>query len=52
MPVAFILGVDWPECHQVGMLLGIKTVANEFIAYRRLGELSTDYWGGQKSKKL
>ena len=37
MPVAFILGVDWSECHQVGMLLGIKTVANEFIAYRRLG---------------
>ena len=39
MPVAFILGVDWSECHSVGTLLGIKTVANEFIAYRRLGLL-------------
>jgi len=39
VPVAFILGVDWSECHSVGTLLGIKTVANEFIAYRRLGLL-------------
>ena len=37
--MAFILGVPWPECHTVGTLLGIKTVANEFIAYRRLGLL-------------
>lgn len=37
--MAFILGVDWSECHSVGTLLGIKTVANEFIAYRRLGLL-------------
>ena len=38
MPLAFIMGVDWSECHIVGTLLGIKTVANEFIAYRRLGK--------------
>ena len=39
MPLAFIMGVDWDECHTVGKLIGIKTVANEFIAYRQLGLL-------------
>ena len=39
MPLAFIMGVEWAECHTVGTLIGIKTVANEFIAYRRLGIL-------------
>ena len=39
MPVAFIMGVDVSECHTVGRLIGIKTVANEFIAYRELGLL-------------
>ena len=33
------MGVDWKECHLVGTLIGIKTIANEFIAYRRLGLL-------------
>ena len=39
MPLAFIMGVEWAECHTVGTLIGIKTVANEFIAYRQLGIL-------------
>jgi pyrimidine nucleoside transport protein len=39
VPVAFVMGVDWSECQTVGTLIGIKTVANEFIAYRRLGLL-------------
>ncbi len=39
MPFAFIMGVEWSECNVVGTLIGIKTVANEFIAYRRLGVL-------------
>lgn len=33
------MGVDFEECHAVGRLLGIKTVTNEFIAYRELGLL-------------
>ena len=32
------MGVDVSECHLVGKLIGIKTVANEFIAYRELGK--------------
>ena len=33
------MGIDYSECHKVGRLIGIKTVANEFIAYRELGLL-------------
>ncbi|XP_028414649.1 solute carrier family 28 member 3-like isoform X2 [Dendronephthya gigantea] len=35
-PFAFIMGVDWDDCGIVGELLGIKTFANEFIAYSDL----------------
>src|SRR5690606_28839393 len=31
--VAFLLGVPWGECFDVGILLGKKTVINEFVAY-------------------
>lgn len=30
------MGVDWDDCGIVGELLGIKTFANEFIAYSDL----------------
>lgn len=32
-PIAFLLGVPWAECVQVGTLLGKKLVINEFVAY-------------------
>ncbi len=32
-PAAWIMGVPWEECGQVGILLGKKTILNEFIAY-------------------
>jgi CNT family concentrative nucleoside transporter len=32
-PVAWLMGVPWSECGTVGVLLGKKTVLNEFIAY-------------------
>ncbi|GBC79308.1 Putative nucleoside permease NupX [bacterium HR09] len=32
-PAAWLLGIPWSECAQVGVLLGKKTVLNEFIAY-------------------
>lgn len=35
-PLAFIMGVPWKDCGTVGELIGIKTFANEFIAYARL----------------
>ena len=45
-PLAFVMGIPWDEARQVGALLGVKTVLNEFLAYRDLailmdsGELS------------
>jgi CNT family concentrative nucleoside transporter len=35
-PVAFLLGVPWGESVEVGKLLGIKTIFNEFLSYQRL----------------
>ncbi len=38
-PIAWLMGVSWAEAASAGSLLGIKTVLNEFIAYRQLAEL-------------
>lgn len=38
-PVAWLMGVPWADCGQVGMLLGKKTILNEFIAYLDLKTL-------------
>lgn len=38
-PLAFIMGVPWKDCGAVGELIGIKTFANEFIAYSRLASV-------------
>lgn len=36
-PLAWLLGVPAAECFEAGRLIGLKTVANEFIAYDQLG---------------
>ncbi len=38
-PIAWLMGIPWADCGQVGALLGKKTILNEFIAYLDLGEL-------------
>jgi concentrative nucleoside transporter, CNT family len=38
-PVAWLMGIPWADCLQVGALLGKKTILNEFIAYLDLSEL-------------
>jgi concentrative nucleoside transporter, CNT family len=38
-PLAWLMGVPWADAVAVGSLLGIKTVANEFVAYLRLADL-------------
>ncbi len=35
-PLAWLMGVPWEDAGRVGGLLGVKTVLNEFIAYREL----------------
>ena len=38
-PLAWVMGVPWAEADEVGALLGIKTVVNEFVGYIRLEEM-------------
>lgn len=38
-PLAWIMGVPWAEADEVGTLLGIKTVINEFVGYAELQKM-------------
>jgi len=38
-PLAWVMGVPWKESAQVGSLLGIKTVINEFVGYAKLSDM-------------
>lgn len=38
-PFAFLMGIESGECLSAGRLLGIKMIANEFIAYEQLGQM-------------
>jgi len=38
-PLAWVMGVEWKDAQLVGMLLGKKTVLNEFLAYNDLTQL-------------
>jgi len=40
-PFAWLMGVPWSDCLQVGILLGKRTILNEFVAYLELQELIT-----------
>ncbi len=39
-PLAWLMGVPTSECLEAGRLIGLKTVANEFIAYADLGKIA------------
>jgi concentrative nucleoside transporter, CNT family len=38
-PLAWLMGVPWKDCFDVGSLLGTRLVLNELIAYSKLGAL-------------
>jgi CNT family concentrative nucleoside transporter len=38
-PLAWVMGTPWSETRDVGALIGLKTGANEFIAYTRMAEM-------------
>lgn len=40
-PLAWLMGIPWSECLDAGRLIGLKTVANEFIAYAELGTIAS-----------
>lgn len=37
-PIAWVMGVPWQEASAVGALMGLKTVATEFVAYMGLAD--------------
>lgn len=39
-PIAWIIGIPWAECIQVGRVIGEKVAINEFIAYVHLAEVA------------
>ncbi|MFQ5655782.1 MAG: nucleoside transporter C-terminal domain-containing protein, partial [Planctomycetota bacterium] len=39
-PIAWLLGIPWREATEVGSLLGVKMVLNEFVAYLQLAGMS------------
>lgn len=41
-PIAFIMGIEWKDCIPAGELLGLKMVANEFIAFEKLGSWTAE----------
>nr|VFK28340.1 MAG: concentrative nucleoside transporter, CNT family [Candidatus Kentron sp. MB]VFK29475.1 MAG: concentrative nucleoside transporter, CNT family [Candidatus Kentron sp. MB]VFK74794.1 MAG: concentrative nucleoside transporter, CNT family [Candidatus Kentron sp. MB] len=38
-PVVWLMGIPWEEAHSAGMLMGTKTVLNEFLAYLEMSKL-------------
>jgi CNT family concentrative nucleoside transporter len=38
-PLAWVMGVPWGDAVQVGSLMGVKTMVNEFVAYLQLATL-------------
>jgi concentrative nucleoside transporter, CNT family len=38
-PVAWIIGIPWRDCAQMGNLLGTRMVINEVVAFQHLGEI-------------
>ncbi|KAG7167255.1 Solute carrier family 28 member 3-like 1 [Homarus americanus] len=47
-PLAWVMGVEWSECGQVGQLIGVKIIVNEFVAYSKLAEMMKN---GEISKR-
>ena len=38
VPIALLMGVEWNECDKVAKLIGLKTLVNEFVAYKELSD--------------
>ncbi len=41
-PLAAVMGVPWHDAREVGALIGLKTIINEFVAYESLAEAMRD----------
>lgn len=51
-PIAWLMGIPWEDCLAIGILLGKKTILNEFIAYLDLKNLIEQQQITQRSQIL
>ncbi|XKL60229.1 hypothetical protein PGB90_001245 [Kerria lacca] len=51
-PIAFLMGVDISQCEVVGKLIATKSILNELVAYKQLGELKKMNILSKKSEAL
>lgn len=42
IPLAYIMGIPWDDCENVGKIIATKTMINEFVAYERLGKMKAE----------
>lgn len=42
-PLAWLIGIEARDCYNAGQLLGLKVVANEFVAYQQLAGWMTEH---------
>lgn len=47
-PLASLMGIPWAEAREVGSLIGLKTIVNEFVAYQALANMIAE---GQLSER-
>ncbi|CAG9854852.1 unnamed protein product [Phyllotreta striolata] len=52
IPISFIMGVPWDECESVATLIGIKTMVNEFVAFKKMGEMLEQGLLGARTKVI
>ena len=38
-PIAWVIGIPWKDCHDIGNLLGLRMVTNELVAFERLSPM-------------
>lgn len=39
IPISLMMGVEWNDCDKVAKLIGLKTLVNEFVAYKDLADM-------------
>jgi CNT family concentrative nucleoside transporter len=48
-PLASLMGIPWAEAREVGSLIGLKTIINEFVAYQALASAINEGLISQRS---
>lgn len=43
IPLAYILGISWEDSENVGKVVALKSIINEFVAYQELGKLKENH---------